>query len=182
MSFALWMTDVSQNNRTSLSDHCHRSEKRNSAVWTVFHVSEQQNFTLWPFPRSRETELRRLNEFRWTDHQRFALCWVRALGCSASAWSGPQEIKPGGISPYRPLVPGRALRDWARHRPFDHISQAAGGQFGVAKFALWRDSISPGQAVCSHWRTGTSYPNSSSGLKAISGIALYESCCSGLIA
>ena len=73
------MTVVSQNNRTSFSDHCHGSERQSSAVWTVFHVSEQLNFALWPFPWFREPELRRLNGFHWTDHQHFALCWARAL-------------------------------------------------------------------------------------------------------
>ena len=38
------MTDVSQNNRASFSDYCHGSERQSSAIWTIFHVSEQQDF------------------------------------------------------------------------------------------------------------------------------------------
>jgi len=50
------MTDVSQNNGTPFSDRFHGSERQNFAVWTGFY---------------------------WTDHQHFALCGARALGCSA---------------------------------------------------------------------------------------------------
>jgi len=163
------MTDVSQNNRASFSDYCHCSERQSSAVWTVFHVSEQQNFTLRPFPWFRETELRRLNVFHWTDHQRFALCWARALAVRLRLGAVLKRSSQAAFRLSDLLFPGRALQDWARHRPFDSISQAAGGQFGLAKFALWKDSISPGQAVCSHWRTSTSYSMSSSGLMTIGG-------------
>jgi len=58
-----------QNNRTSLSDHFHGSERRSSAVWTGFI---EQTTSASPC----------IGREHW-----------------ASAWSGPQEIKPGGISP-----------------------------------------------------------------------------------
>jgi len=136
------MTDVSQNNRTSFSDHCHGSERQNSAVWTGFIEQTtstspcvgRKHWAVWP---QLGAVLKRSSQaaFRLSDL----------------------------------LFPGRALQNWARHRPFDDISQAVGGQFGLAKFALWRDSISTGQAVCSHWRTSTSYSMSSSGLMTIGG-------------
>ena len=131
------MTDVSQKNRTLFSDHCHGSERQSSAVWTCF---VEQTISASSC----------VGREHWAVRPRLGAVLKRS---SQAAFRLSDLLFPGGL-----------LQDWARHRPFDHISQAAGGQFGLAKFALWRDSISPGQAVCSHWRTGTSYSLSSSGL------------------
>ena len=115
-----------QNNRTSLSDHFHDSERQSSAVW--MGVIEQTTSTSPCIGREH-----------WAVRPRLGAIFKR---------SGQAAFRLSDL-----LFPGELLQDWARHRPFDHISQAAGGQFGLAKFVLWRDSISPGQAVCSHWRT-----------------------------
>ena len=136
------MTVVSQNNRTSFSDHCYGSERQSSAVWTGF------------IEQATSTSPRVGREY-WAVRPRLGAVLKR---------SNQVAFRLSDLS-----FPGGLLQDWARHRPFDHISQAAGGQFGLAKFALWKDSISPGQAVCSHWRTSTSYSISSSGLLTIGG-------------
>ena len=180
------MTDVPQNNRTSFSDHCHGSEKQNSAVWTVlksqnnrtslsghFHGSERQSSAVWTVLTSQNNRTSLSDHFHGSERQSSAI-WTGFVEqtTSASPCVGREHwavrlrlgavLKRSSQAAFRfsdLLFPGRALQDWARHRPFDHISQAAGGQFGLAKFALWRDSISPGQAVCIYWRTGTSYSN-----------------------
>ena len=125
-----------QNNRTSPSDHFHDSGRRSSAVWTGF------------FERTTSASPC-VGRKHWAVRPRLGAVLKR----SSQAAFRLSDL----------LFPGRTLQDWARHRSFDHISQAAGGQFGLAKFALWRDSISPGQAVCSHWIPSTSYSISSSG-------------------
>ena len=125
-----------QNNRTSLSDHFHGSERRSLVVWTGF--IEQTTSTSPCVGREH-----------WAVRSRLGAVLKR----SSQAAFRLSDL----------LFPGRILQDWARHRSFDYISQAAGGQFGLAKIALWRDSISPRQAVCSHWITNTSYSISSSG-------------------
>jgi len=125
-----------QNNRTSLSDHFHGSERRSSAVWTGFI---ERTTSASPC----------VGRKYWAVRPRLGAVLKRSSQASFCF----SDL----------LFPGRLLQDWARHRPFDHISQAAGGQFGLANFALWSNSISPGQAVCSHWRTSVSYSISSSG-------------------
>jgi len=157
------MTEVSQNNRTSPSDHFHGSERQSSAVWTVshfsknrtspadhFHGSERRSSVVWTgfIEQTTSTSLC-VGREHWAVRPRLGAVLKR---------SSQAEFRLSDL-----LFPGRTLQDWARHRSFDYISQAAGGQFGLAKIALWRDSISPRQAVCSHWITNTSYSISSSG-------------------
>jgi len=62
------MAKVFQNNKLrSLTIYM---VQRNRASPSEHPVVSQSNRTLisWPFPWSRETELRRLNRFHWTDH------------------------------------------------------------------------------------------------------------------
>jgi len=103
------LVQMFQNNRTTLFDHFHDSERQSSDVWTC--LIEQTIST---------------SPCIWRMHQAIQFRLESVL----------ERSSPGGISPKRPLIPGRVLQDWARQRPFDNISQTISGQFGLAKFAL----------------------------------------------
>jgi len=133
---------VSQNNGTLSSDHFRGSERQSSAIWTGF--IEQTTSTSPCVGREHWAVRRRLGA---------------VLKRSSQAAFRFSDL----------LFPGRLLQDWIRYRPFDHISQAAGSQFGLVKFALWKDSIFPGQAVYNHWRTSIFYSISSADLLTIGG-------------
>ena len=96
---------------------------------------------------SRVTAFRRLNVLldRLSEFH-FVIGEVNDL--STVTWNARQEIKPDSIFVSRPQdFVEEHYKDWARLRPFDHISLVASGQFGQAKFALSGVSIFPRQAT-----------------------------------
>jgi len=71
------------------------------------------------------------------------------------------------------LFPGRALQDWARHRPFDHISQAAAANLDLPNLRCGGTASPPDKPFVF---TGERVPptrTSSSGLKAIGGTGAF---------
>ena len=148
-----------QNNRTSFSDHLHGSEKQSFAVWTSCRISEQQNSPLLTIsmvqrnraPPSEQVSLNSPPAFRLVLGENTGLF---GLGLERSLRDQARRHFALATS-----YSGQSTARLNKTSVFWQYQSGSGGQFGLAKFALWRDSTSPGQAVCSYWRTSASCSN-----------------------
>ena len=150
------MTKVFQNNRTSL-------------LWPFIWFRETEFLRPNILSYLRATELSSLDHFHGPEKQSSAV-WTGFIEqtTSVSPWVRREHwaVRPRlGAVLKRSSQAAFRLSDLLFRAEYCKTEQdiglqsGSGGQFGLAKFALWRDSTSPGQAVCSYWRTSASCSN-----------------------